>query len=82
MTMDKFIAFYGRDCRDVVWAASEAAALEKAKSFAIADGMSPEEAADDEEVYVRKADFWVLKEYGLLWLDDRENGYVEAEARP
>ena len=80
--MDKWIAHYGRGKSDIVWAANEADALEMARRFAVADGMSPEEAADDEEVYARKADFWLLKEYGLIWLDARENGYEECEARP
>ncbi len=78
--MDKYIAFYGRK-NDTVWAASEAEALARAQAFAIADGMSPEEANDPDEVHVRVADFWSLKEYGLIWLDDQESGYVEAEAR-
>ncbi len=81
MTMNKFIAYYGRK-HDIAWAANEADALAMARRFAVADGMSVEESMDEDEVFVRHADFWLLKDTGLIWLDASENSYEEAEARP
>ena len=79
--MEPFIVAYGK-FRDITYAASLADALEKARAFALAEGMSAEEAGDPEEVWAERYDFHRARDLNLTWLDERERGWDVKEARP
>lgn len=78
--MDKYIIFYGKT-KDIVYAASLADALAKARVFALAKGMSFDESHDDDEVFAREFDPWLAKDHGLMWLDEAERHWEIKEAR-
>ncbi len=81
--MEPFIVCYGFDeTYDIVYAPDLAAALNRAREFAVAEGMSVEEARDGDYTWARAYDHWFARDHGLTWLDPTERGWAVAEARP
>lgn len=76
----KYIAFYGAK-RDVVYAESIEQATEKAQAFGRAAGLDPEAVADPEVCFAHTYDMWRARDLNLLWLDERETGWIPKEAR-
>ncbi len=79
--MEPFIVFIGPNA-EITYARDLADAEAKARRFAMAEGLSAEEANDPEEVYARPYDHFLARDHGLTWLDATERGWEVAEARP
>ena len=76
----KYIVVYGRNS-DIVYADDIEAAGEKAKAFARADGLSPEEVEDPDIVRAHTYDFWRARDMNLIWRDERDRDWITKEVR-
>ena len=81
--MDKFIIGFGYDAEPaIVYAPSLDAARQKAITLSLSKGLSVEDANEPDYSWAAEFDPWLAKDLGLMWLDEKEARFYEAEARP